>query len=305
MGNKYGLYHREINWLKAMLWISGAAAAATLLLRTVFALAWSKGSWITIAFLVAVVSTLALIAYNLPLPRVELDERRSTTVSAAFLVAGAWLLLSTLLDVLRWVTAGIMPPPETSQMGGITQLAMLFAFVFGLLGGLVLMWLGWRLKKGNTAREELLSWGALMPVLWMWFRLTRYEMSYASALGLAETFYDFGLFILELLFLFKLARRVAGVGEASTSSLLFLSCSTAVFALSGPLFRVCMYLFGSGATYETTRLSGGVDLTIGAMALVLAISMVKELSGDAPVESSPLAAQSDESVSSNDEDSLL
>ncbi|MBQ5840401.1 MAG: hypothetical protein IIW40_00425, partial [Clostridia bacterium] len=159
MGNKYGIYGAEINRMKAMLWISGGAAAVTLLLRMVFALTAGEGSWITIAFLAVVLGALAIIVHGLRLPQVELGGRRATAVSVAMMAAGVCLLLSTFSDVLRWVVAGIMPPPESSQLGGITQLAMLLAFVFGMLGGLVLIWLGWRLKIGETARQELLSWG--------------------------------------------------------------------------------------------------------------------------------------------------
>ena len=305
MRNKYGVNYTETIAMKAMLWLSGGAAAVTLLMRLVFALVWEQGSWIAIALLAAVLGTLALIACNLHLPQAELSARRATAVSVPMLATGVCLLLSTLRDVLRWVVAGITPAPETSQLGGITQLAMLLAFVFGLLGGLVFIWLSLRLKNGETAPNELLSWGVLMPVLWMWFRLTRYEMSYASALGLAETFYDFGLFILELVFLFKLARRVAGIGEVSARWLLFLSCSTAVFALSGPLFCAGMYLLGMGDAYKTTRLANLSDFAIGVLALVLAISLVKEWSEDAPVEASPLDDQSDEDSDEENEGSLL
>ncbi len=308
MGYRHRIHRDDAIRMKGMLWLSGGAAAATVLLRLVFALAWGETSWVTIGFMAAVCGALWLMSHNLDAPRAALHGRWAAAMAMALLAAGACLAATTLWDIGRWAVAGIPPAPETSQVSGIGRLSLILSFAFGVLGGLALMRLGLCLKSQKPMRQGVLSWGVLMPVLWMWFRLTRYEMSYASALGLAETFYDFGLFILELLFLFKMARRVAGVGEVSTGSLLFYSCSTAVFALSGPVFRVCMYVLGKSNAYQATRLAGLTDAAIGVLALVLAMATVNELVGVDPSGQPQPDAQSDESSweeEDEDKDTLL
>lgn len=281
MSNRHGKNPHSAACMKGMVWLCAVAAAVTFALRAAITPALrdsDTGRFVTggtmILLMLAITAVLYLCSRRISPTRLELTGRRATAVSLACLAAGGCMLLSTLWDIWRFLSAGILPPPDTELTGGLSSVAVIATLLFGVLGGAALIWLGLLLTAEGATRRGMLSWSSLAPVLWMWLRLMRYEMSYASALGLAETFYDFSLFILELVFLFKFARYVSGVGQVSTGSLLFFSCGTAVFGLSGPLTKLCMYLIGDSEAYEAAGLAGIPDLTVGMLALVLAFALL-------------------------------
>lgn len=281
MSNRHGKSPHSTAYMKSMVWLCAAAAAVTFVLRAAITPTLrdsDTGRFVTggpmILFLAAVTGALFLCSRHISPTRIELTGRRATVVSLACLAAGGCMLLSTLWDVWRFLSAGILPPPDTQLVSGLSSITVTATFLFGVLGGVALVWLGLLLTAEGATRRGMLSWGSLAPVLWMWLRLMRYEMSYASALGLAETFYDFSLFIVELVFLFKFARYISGVGQVSIGSLLFFSCATAVFGLSGPLTKLCMYLIGDSDAYEAAGVAGITDLTVGVLALVLAFALL-------------------------------
>jgi hypothetical protein len=111
--------------------------------------------------------------------------------------------------------------------------------------------------------------------MWLWFRLAWYEMSYTSTVGWSEKFYDFLMVIFALLFVFKLARFVSGIGRATTGEMLFYAMMTAMLSLSGPLVRVCLYFTGGAEAYIASDLAGMADFGIGVLALVFGWSLVR------------------------------
>lgn len=81
-------------------------------------------------------------------------------------------------------------------------------------------------------------------------------MSYASAVDVGQSFYDFVMLIFLLLFLFAFARYISGVGQNRSRLLFFFSLMTALFALSGPLTRVFLYMTGHGDAYTPASWPG-------------------------------------------------
>ena len=92
------------------------------------------------------------------------------------------------------------------------------------------------------------------------------------------------MFILEMLFLFKLARYVTGVGKVQAGMLLFYSMGTALFALSAPIVRVCMYLLQDSEAYLASRQAGAADFAVGLLALMVGISLVHSAAHPVQVE---------------------
>ena len=151
---------------------------------------------------------------------------------------------------------------------------MLLGFlVFGVLGAVALVRWGLQTVAEGGTRRGMSAFGALAPVMWVWFRLAWYEMSYASTVGWSEKFYDFLMVIFELLFLFKLARFVSGVGKTTTGGMLFWAMAAAMFALSGPLTRVLLYFTGGAEAYLASELAGVADFGIGVLALAFGWSL--------------------------------
>ena len=308
----------QTSLMRGMVWLSGLTALAAMLLRVLLMPTLRDSetgrfvtSWIVVAVLLATLAVLAVLGTRVRTPRLEIGGKWTVPVSLALMAAGGSILLSTLWDVWRWFSVGQLPPPDTAMVTPVSGIAVMLTFIFGILGGVVLIRLGLLLTAEGTTRRGMVSWGALAPVLWMWFRLARYEMSYASAVGLSETFYDFMLFIFELLFLFKMARYVSGIGKVRSGSLLFFATATAIFALSGPLTRLCMYLLGDSEAYLASQLAGLPDFALGVLALVFAGALASGVGRTAAVDgppqgqgSSPADSSEAESLSAGEDSQL-
>lgn len=276
---------KQIKTMRLMVWIGAVSAVATLILRVLLMpllrdhnTGRFSTSWIVVAFMLLVLIVLAVLAAGLRQKPPLVGKRHVLTLAVTTIAAGAVLLLVTLWDLWQLVATGQQPPPVAAVTSAIGTATLWLTLLFGLLGGAALIYWGLQLSAEGVARRGMGSLAMLTPVLWMWFRLARYEMSYASAVGLSETFYDFVLFVCMLLFLYKMARFVVGVGTPCMGSMLFFSLATAVFALSGALTRLCMYLAGDSEAYLASQLVGWPDVALGALALVFAGVLVSSAS---------------------------
>ena len=266
--------------LRIMAWIGIGMAAVTVLLR-----AWlmptlrdaetglfSSAVPVVVLMLASLV-VLAGLGFSQRHGRREIAAPAGQRTGVAVILSGAVLTLSGLWDSWLWLVDTQMPPPQTVDTSGIGVIALWLQLIFGVLGGVALVRLGLLMVAEGSTRRGIAGWSMLAPVLWMWFRLARYEMSYVSTVRLSESFFDFVLFILELLFLFRLARYTAGVGKVGAGSLQFYACATALFALSGPLTRLAMYLLGDSEAYLASELAGVADVAVGALAAAVAFGL--------------------------------
>lgn len=146
--------------------------------------------------------------------------------------------------------------------------------VFGILGGLALLLLSLRMLSEGITRRGIAQWSVLLPVLWMWLRLVNYEVSYASMVRLSDSFFGLLMIIFELVFLFKMARYMSGVGRMRVGVMAFYSMATAALALSAPIVRMIMFLMGDSAAYQAHHLAGLVDFVIGLTALAMGLSLM-------------------------------
>ena len=221
------------------------------------------------AMVIVAVVLLAMAIFSLYTTRERIDvpASRALPTGLTAVLAGGLLGVSSLLDIYRYYFEKILPPPGQMQMNTFTQLVLIGYLLFGVLGAIAMVRFGLLTISEGGTRRGMSAFGALAPVMWVWFRLAWYEMSYANTVGWSEKFYDFLMVIFELLFLFKLARFVSGVGKTTTGGMLFLSMATALFALSGPLTHVLVYFTGGAEAYQASNLAGIADLGIGLSAL--------------------------------------
>ena len=223
---------------------------------------------ITVALLaVAVMAAIARMGDD---RRVDVGRFTATPLSLTMLLAGALIGITGAYDLFAWFTAGIVPPPQTAMTSAVPVALLVITGALAAVGGIVLVLLGRQVWTNRGTREGMCTWEMLIPVLWVWFRLTRYLMSYASAVGLDECVYDFGMFVSEMLFMFQLARFASGVGKTSVSGMMAYAMSASVWTLSAALTRVCMYALGDTQAYLASRLAGFSDFAVGLLALVLA-----------------------------------
>ncbi|MBQ9859677.1 MAG: hypothetical protein IJO76_03250 [Clostridia bacterium] len=266
--------------LKGMAWLSVGLTTAAVLLRGWLLPSLRDGETglfasggVAVMLLLLGLVALAVLAFLGKEPRVEITGKGGLWLAISLLIGGGLLLVSDLWECWVWLAMGELPPPQAADDTVLGIVALILQLLCGFLGSLALVRLGLVLLSEGATRRGMAAWSGLAPVLWMWFRLARYEMSYISAVRLSQSFFDVMMFVLELLFLFKLARYTAGAGKVNAGSLQFLACSTAVFSLSGPLVRLAMYFVGDAEAFLASRLAGLPDVAVGLVALAIAFAL--------------------------------
>lgn len=225
---------------------------------------------VVIAVALLAVAAMALLARLGDDRRVDVGRFTATPLALSALLAGGLIGIVGVYDLLGWFTVGRVPPPQTAMASSMPIALLVITGALAAVSGIVMVMFGRQIFVDHGTREGMCTWEMLIPVLWVWFRLTRYLMSYASAVSLDECVYDFGMFVAELLFLFRLARFVSGVGKTTVGEMMAYAMSASVWSLSAALTRVCMYALGDTQAYLSSRLAGFPDFAVGLFALVFA-----------------------------------
>ena len=188
------------------------------------------------------------------------------------MLCGGVMVLCVLTDISIWLVWDKTPAPESSTSGMAEQVVLTLSLLFGVLGGAFLFRTGLLWLQENGSRQGVYKLWALCPVLWIWFRLARYEMSYVSAVDVYRSFYDFVMLIFVLLFFFGFARYISGFLAKPPRWMMTISLCTALFGITGPFTRLAMYMMGEEAAYKACQLAGPVDFAVGLFALCFAFS---------------------------------
>lgn len=188
------------------------------------------------------------------------------------MLAGAALMLTCLFDGWNWLFHHVAPAPAVETMGVAGGLVLGLSLLFGLTGGAFLFRIGLLWLQEDGSRPGVHRLWALCPVLWIWMRLARYEMSYISAIDVYRSFYDFIMLIFIMLFFLFFARFVAGVGNPRPRLLVGISLGTALCALTGPATHFIMFAMGNPDAAEACAIATPVDFCIGLFALAFAFA---------------------------------
>lgn len=216
--------------------------------------------------LIAVFVLLVLGKKDLPyLPSV--NRKWVWPFAAVIIAAGACILLTTLVDMFMWAAFGVTPPPNTAVSSTVDQVTLFLSLILGALGGIYFMRLGveW-IRAEREVRGAFPVW-ALAPTFWLWMRLARYEVSYASAVEVHESFYDFTMLLFGMLFLFSLARQLSDTAPHRPHLTVFFALSTVLTGASGALARVILFLLGQGEASRSGQLAGVEDFAVGVLAV--------------------------------------
>ncbi len=262
-------------WLPCMAVVGTAGTLALLLLRALLASQLRDpdtgrfGANIpAIAVGVTLLVVLAVMACLAEKPRRDIRSAAAMSLALALLLCGVLVTAFSLWDTVCWLLYAEPPAPASLLMTGLPTAFTVLMLACGLLGGVALIAYGLRILQAGGTHAGMQQYSILLPVLWVWLRLARYLMSYASAIDLSNGCFTFAMLIFELLFLFKLARHAAGVGSVRPGSLLFCAAGAGVFALSAPLWRLWMLLQGDTAAYLSEEMASVPDAAIGLLALV-------------------------------------
>lgn len=217
---------------KIAFYLTLVSSAVLLILRLDALTALGTTAW---AMRVALLMFVAVIALCVPkkAEAVTPSGRLAPISGWMSTFCGAVMALSVVLDVFCWAAYDQLPPPTTYIINGMDRMALYATLLFGLAGGVFLILQGFSWMAGTDDQKNARAWLSLAPVLWMWFRLARYEISYASTIDIRESFFDFASLVLASLFFLQFARLISGVGKPPKNSLLIFSLCTAMTTLSG------------------------------------------------------------------------
>ncbi len=186
-------------------------------------------------------------------------------------LAGVLFLVCTVLDMYNWAANGVAPAPSTGVIGTADRITLFLSLIFGAFTGVYFIRLGLNFLHYGKEVRGLMPLLGLCPTLWMWMRLARYEMSYASAVEVHESFFDFAMLLMTLLFLFALARHFTGIESKKPWCTITLGLGTALMSISGPVTRLVFYLLGEGEAFRSGQMAGVLDVTVGILALALSL----------------------------------
>lgn len=231
--------------------------------------------------LVAIVAVFILtLAGKDPLPAAaQLDKRTRAPIAYSGMLFGSILLVISSMYFLNLLATGKTPPPNETIINKLDLTTLLLTLLFGILAGVFFIWLGMMLVSGHMKQTSSLSVVALAPVVWIWMRLVRYEVSYASAIQVSESFYDFMMLIFTMLFLFMFARYISNTGMRSPRMLIVYALCTMLLSLSGTVTKFTLYAMMEIDACQSCRLADLTDFGVGIFALftVLALVFIKPL----------------------------
>ena len=182
-------------------------------------------------------------------------------------ILGLAMAVFTVYDIVMWAGFEKTPAPCTTLMGTIDMVVLIGYMAAGLASSLyfirlMLVWIA-----ENTCYRGIFKVGALMPVMWMWLRIVRYELAHVSLFEMNFSIHDFAMLVFSMLFLFRIACLIAGIGNRKRGVTMFITAAAAMCALSSVAVRFGLYLSGDAMLYQTVELANGIDLCIGLFAL--------------------------------------
>ncbi|MBQ7088054.1 MAG: hypothetical protein IJN04_00205 [Clostridia bacterium] len=289
MNNGYS-HDRVSIMARLMAGLGALGAAVTVLMRV-----WMPTSrLLTVCVMLAVLLALGGLVFLMRGgSRREITGKPSLTLAVVMLAAGAAMLLHgaaealARLGIVTFYSVTTIPTISDGESAVLSIVLPWLQTAFSVLGGVALILAGLRVASEGGTRRGIAQASMLAPVLWAWLVLANYMMSYASMVRVTQGFFTLGMYVAEMLFLFRFACYLAGVGKNSVGSLLLFSAGAVTFVLSAPIVRLILYLLQEGAAYDVGA-AGPLDLVVGVLALTVSVTLCQ--SPSAPVS----AAVSDE-----------
>lgn len=227
-----------------------------------------------IGLMIACIVVFVALAYTdktKPLPAMDGLPLRAAAVF--LMVLGGALLLEGIYDIVAYLAWQQTPSLQTAA-SGIDGLLLTGAIIFSMLAGV------WALMQGYAwFTNEKLCCGkypflALAFPLWLWMRLGRYVVSYSSAVSVVETFYDYAMLVVSLLFAMAFARYVAGQTNYQSPTVFWTALATLLCGVSSTCTRFVMYLTGETEAYRASQLARLTDFAVALFAAAVAVALV-------------------------------
>lgn len=213
-------------------------------------------------FLIVLISLVVLLKPKHPHRKVSVWP---IAISAGLLGLGTAAF--TIYDIVMWAAFGQTPAPCTTLMGGIDMTVLIGYMFTGLVSACYFIRLMLLFIAENTCYRGTFKVAALMPVLWMWLRIVRYELAHVSLFEMNFSIHDFAMLVFAMLFFFRIACIIAGIGGRKRGVTLFITAAAAMCSLSSAAVRLGLYFTGDAVLYNTVEIANGLDCLIGIFAL--------------------------------------
>ena len=234
-----------------------------------------------IALLVVFLGGVGALVFTLREPRTPFSPQQTAAPALVAMLAGAVVLMSSLFELFVFVGEGIAPAPMQTVSNAVDGVCLWGALLSGVGGGAALTVQGLRMMNGRKP-SMLLQAALILPVFWLCFRLARYLLSYLGAMNMAQTFYDYAMMIMQVLFLYYFVSYVGGARQCAERWLLFSTVGASVCSLSNVATRLFAFLDNNSSAFAASQLAGFADAAVGALALVTAISLMRSPSAGGP-----------------------
>ena len=197
-------------------------------------------------------------------------------LALALLGAGFSLIGTSGIDLFLWLTSGQTPAPSETILNAVDAICLGCTVGFGLLAGVFFV----RLALIWIAEDKMivgsLRISALTPVLWLWFRIARYEVIHAGTAIRFFSFFDFLMLASSLLFLFSFAAFTANVGAVKRRKTMIIATCAAVTGISNTLLRFLLFAANLSDALEKTVIASLPDFMIGLIALMLVLYLIHQ-----------------------------
>ena len=206
-------------------------------------------------------------------------------VVAGCLFTGFGMIVSAVSDWNNWKNHKVLPYPAktiTTQADSI----LFYALVgLGIVAGLFFLLIAWRWSGAKYTQRKQLRLLALVPVIWIWVRIARFELSYVSSLSVYRGVYDLLMLVFEMLFFLWFARFVSGVEQEMPRFLMGSAWGVGVLSISSCVTRVVMMLVRNQVAFDSCGLIGAADLGVAVLAFAFAFGQTFSAKGEEESES--------------------
>lgn len=258
-------------------------------------------SFVVIGLMVVAAGVVIALSYLAKVPALPAIEGKPMQAAAWMLLSlGVVMTVTALYDAFVWMRTGIAPPPTQTVVGTADRLSLLGSLLFGLLGGVYGIRQGWSWIAGGRFVPGQYRFFPLALPLWLWMRLAWYVVSYASAVSVTETFYDYTMLIVSLLFAMSLSRYLSGQSTYRSPGLLWQALVTLLCGVSSTVTRFVMYIIGETEAYQASELASFPDLILALFAGCFGLALVL---GKRPVD--PSKAEEEEPEMRSEAQSVL
>lgn len=261
-----------------------------------------QASYGLIALLVVFLIGTAVLLFRFREPCAPFSPQQAAAPALAAALAGAVILVCSLFELFVFVGEGIAPAPMQEVTNTVDGACLWGAFLSGTVGGGALLVHGVRMLGGRKATPVLQA-ALILPVFWLCFRLARYLLSYLSAMSMAQTFYDYAMMTLQLIFMYHFVCYMGGVGKTAERWLMLSTLGAAVCSLSNVVTRLFAFLDNNSSAFAASQLAGFADAAVGLLALVMAVSLwnTPSAGGTSALERALQGETPDESPEDGDE----